>query len=121
VFAVIVVALAVDLSRLFVSLRGAARCRSAALRSNAFHFASDMAGSLIVLAGLAAVSAGFHQGDALAAVLVAAIIFAAAGRLIVENARIVMDTMPAEAHARAHEAISELDADIHRVASRACA
>jgi cation diffusion facilitator family transporter len=112
VFAVIVVALAVDLSRVLVSLRGAARYKSAALRSNAFHFASDMAGSLTVLAGLAAVSAGFHQGDALAALLVAAIIFAVAGRLIVENARILMDTMPAEAHARAHQAITDLHDDI---------
>ena len=112
VFAVIVVALAVDLSRVLVSLRGAARYKSAALCSNAFHFASDMAGSLTVLAGLAAVSAGFHQGDALAALLVAAIIFAAAGRLIIENARILMDTMPAEAHARAHQAIADLDDDI---------
>jgi cation diffusion facilitator family transporter len=87
VFAVIVVALAVDLSRVLVSLRGAARYKSAALRSNAFHFAADMAGSLAVLAGLVAVSAGFHRGDALAALLVAAIIFSAAARLIVENAR----------------------------------
>ena len=112
VFAVIVVALAVDLSRVSVSLRGAARYKSAALRSNAFHFAGDMAGSLIVLAGLAVVSAGFHQGDAVAALIVAAIIFAAAGRLIVENARVLMDTMPAEAHARAHQAITDLDDDI---------
>jgi len=112
VFGVIVVALAVDLSRVVISLRGAARYKSAALRSNAFHFASDMAGSLAVLAGLAAVSAGFHQGDALAALVVATIIFAAAARLIVENARILMDTMPAEAHARAHQAITELDDDI---------
>jgi cation diffusion facilitator family transporter len=112
VFGVIVVALAVDLSRVLVSLQGATRYRSAALRSNAFHFAGDMAGSLAVLAGLAAVSAGFHQGDALAALLVAAIIFAAAARLIVENARVLMDTMPAEAHARAHQAITGLDDDI---------
>jgi cation diffusion facilitator family transporter len=112
VFAVICVALAVDLSRVLVSLRGAAQYKSAALRSNAFHFASDMAGSLTVLAGLVAVRAGFHQGDALAALLVAAIIFAAAGRLIVENARVLMDTMPAEAHARAHQAITDLDDDI---------
>ena len=96
VFAVIVVALALDLSRVLVSLGGAARYKSAALRSNAFHFAGDMAGSLAVLAGLAVVSAGFHQGDALAALLVAAIIFSAAARLIVENARVLMDTMPAE-------------------------
>jgi cation diffusion facilitator family transporter len=112
VFAVIVVALAVDLSRVTVSLHGAARYKSAALRSNAFHFAGDMAGSLAVLGGLAAISAGFHQGDSLAALVVAAIIFAAAGRLIVENARVLMDTMPAEAHARAHQAITDLDDDI---------
>ena len=90
VFAVIAVAFAVDVSRVLVSLRGASRYRSAALRSNAFHFASDMAGSLTVLAGLAAVRAGFHQGDSVAALLVAALIFSASARLIVENARILM-------------------------------
>jgi cation diffusion facilitator family transporter len=112
VFAVVVMALAVDASRVLTSLRGAARYRSAALRSNAFHFAADMAGSVVVLAGLIAVSAGFQDADALAALLVAAIIFSAAARLIVENARVLMDTMPAEAHARAHQAITELDDDI---------
>lgn len=112
VFAVVAVALAVDLARVLVSVRGAARYKSAALRSNAFHFAGDMAGSLAVLIGLVAVSAGFHQGDSLAALLVAAIIFAAGARLIIENARVLMDTTPAEAHARAHLAITDLDDDI---------
>jgi cation diffusion facilitator family transporter len=112
VFAVIVLALAVDLSRVLVSLRGASRYRSAALRSNAVHFAGDAAGSLAVLLGLAALSAGFHEGDAVAALIVSAIIFVAAARLIGENARVLMDTMPAEAHARAHQAITELDEDI---------
>jgi cation diffusion facilitator family transporter len=108
VFIVIVIALAVDVSRVLVSLRGAQRYRSAALRSNAFHFAGDMAGSLAVLVGLVAVSAGFHGGDAIAALIVAAIIFTAAGRLIYENARVLMDTTPTEAHARAHAAITDL-------------
>jgi cation diffusion facilitator family transporter len=108
VFAVIAIALAVDVSRVIVSLRGATRYKSAALRSNAFHFAGDMAGSLAVLVGLVAVRAGFDQGDALAALLVAAIIFSAAARLIFENARVLMDTTPAEAHARVHAAISDL-------------
>jgi divalent metal cation (Fe/Co/Zn/Cd) transporter len=67
-----------------------------------------MAGSVAVLAGLVAVSAGFHQGDAIAALIVAALIFAAAGRLIFENARVLMDTTPAEAHERAYEAITDL-------------
>jgi cation diffusion facilitator family transporter len=108
VFAVIAIALGIDASRVLISLRGAEMYKSAALRSNAFHFAGDMAGSFAVLAGLVAVSAGFHQGDSIAALLVAAIIFFAAGRLIVENARVLMDTTPAEAHARAHAAISDL-------------
>src|ERR1035437_9229354 len=87
-FAVIAVALIVDLSRTMISVRSARRYGSAALRSNAFHFAGDMAGSLTVLVGLLLVHAGFMQGDSIAALLVAAIIGAAAARLVVENANI---------------------------------
>ena len=108
VFAVIGVALGVDISRVLVSLRGAAKYRSAALRSNAFHFAGDMAGSIAVLVGLIAVRAGVHQGDAIAALVVAGIIFAASARLIYENAQVLMDTTPAEAQALAHAAIEQL-------------
>jgi cation diffusion facilitator family transporter len=108
IFLVIGLALLVDASRITVSVRTARTYRSAALRSNAFHFAGDMAGSLAVLAGLIAVRAGFEQGDAVAALVVAAIIFAAAGRLIYENARVLMDTTPADARAQAEAAISEL-------------
>ena len=108
VFAVIGLALLIDVSRIVVSRRTARRYRSAALRSNAFHFAGDMAGSLAVLCGLTAVAAGFAAGDAVAALVVACIIFAAAGRLIYENARVLMDTTPAEAQALARHAIADL-------------
>jgi divalent metal cation (Fe/Co/Zn/Cd) transporter len=94
IFAVIGVALLVDVSRIGVSLHTARRYRSAALRSNAFHFAGDMAGSVAVLGGIVAVRAGFEQGDAVAALVAACIIFMAAGRLIYENARVLMDTTP---------------------------
>jgi cation diffusion facilitator family transporter len=109
VFAVIVVALAVDVSRVLVSLRGAEEYRSAALRSNAFHFAGDMAGSVAVLLGIAAVALGFRQGDAIASLVVAAIIFTAAARLVYENARVLMDTTPLEAQAAAEAAVRALD------------
>lgn len=112
VFAVIGVALVIDVSRIVISLRTAKRYNSAALRSNAFHFAGDMAGSLAVLAGLLAVRAGFEQGDAVAALAVAGIIFAAALRLMYENARVLMDTAPADAQARAEQAIRELGDDL---------
>lgn len=108
VFAVILVALAVDISRTTISLRSARKYRSAALRSNAFHFAGDMAGSLAVLAGLVAVAAGAPAGDAVAALVVASIIFLAAGRLAYENARVLMDTAPLDAQARAEAAITGL-------------
>jgi cation diffusion facilitator family transporter len=109
VFAVIGVALAVDISRTAISLRSAREYKSAALRSNAFHFAGDMAGSFAVLLGIGAVALGFQQGDAIASLLVAAIIFTAASRLIYENARVLMDTSPLEAQAEAEAAIRALD------------
>jgi cation diffusion facilitator family transporter len=108
VFLVIGVALVVDVSRIVVSTRTAKKYKSAALRGNAFHFAADMAGSLAVLGGLLAVRAGFEQGDAIAALVVAAIIFGAAGRLIYENARVLMDTAPADAQGSAEAAIRAL-------------
>ncbi len=111
-FAVIAVAVIVDLSRTTVARRVAKQYESAALRSNAFHFAGDMAGSLAVLAGLLAVRAGFAQGDSIAALLVAVIIFATALRLIAENANVLMDRTPSEAREAAERAIADLGADI---------
>jgi cation diffusion facilitator family transporter len=112
VFLVIAIALVVDVTRITVSLRTAKKYKSAALRGNAFHFAGDMAGSIAVLCGLIAVRAGFQAGDAVAALVVALIIFGAAGRLIYENARVLMDTAPADAQARAEAAIRALDDDV---------
>ena len=48
VFAVIGTALVIDINRVVISMRTSRRYRSAALRSNRFHFARDLAGSLAV-------------------------------------------------------------------------
>jgi cation diffusion facilitator family transporter len=112
VFTVISLAIALNISRALVSQRSARRYRSAALRSNSFHFAGDVAGSVAVLIGLISVRAGFQDGDAIAALLVAVIIFGAAGRLIFENAQVLLDTAPPAAEAVAREAIVALGPDI---------
>ncbi len=112
VFVVIAFALAIDVSRVSVSIRSARRYRSAALRSNAFHFGGDMLGSVAVLAGLIAVSSGFERGDAVAALVVACIIFAAALRLVRDNASVLMDTAPADAAERAEQAVQALGGDV---------
>lgn len=112
VFVVIAVALVVDVSRTTVSVRTSRRYGSPALRSNAFHFASDLAGSVAVLIGLLLVRAGFAQADSIAALVIATIVLAAAMRLIAENANVLMDRTPAEAMEAAERAIAGLEPDI---------
>jgi cation diffusion facilitator family transporter len=111
-FAVIGVALIVDVGRTTASLTAARRYSSPALRSNAFHFAADMVGSLAVLAGLLAVDAGFEQGDSVAALIVAVITILTASRLIEENANVLMDRTPSEAREAAARAIADVGADV---------
>jgi cation diffusion facilitator family transporter len=118
VFVVIAIALAVDLTRTVISLRTARRYGSPALRANGFHFAGDMAGSVVVLIGLLLVRAGFAGGDASAALVIAAIILATAARLIAENANVLMDRTPAEAREAAERALARLEPDIELVRLR---
>ncbi len=118
VFAVIAIALAVDLIRTVVSLRTARHYGSPALRANGFHFAVDMAGSIVVLIGLLLVRAGFAQGDAIAALVIATIILATAARLVAENANVLMDRTPEEAREAAELALARLEPNIELVRLR---
>ncbi len=111
-FAVLGIALALDVARIRASLTGARRASSPALRANALHFAGDMFGTLVVLAGLLAVKAGASQADSIAALVVAAIIFAAAVRLIAVNANVLMDRAPSQARGAAVAAIAGIGEDI---------
>jgi cation diffusion facilitator family transporter len=110
--AVVALALVLEVGRMSFALVVARRFESPALRSNASHFLADMVGSLAVLAGLLAVQAGFEDGDSVAALLVAAIIFVTAGRLIAENANVLMDRAPEQARVAAEHALAALSADI---------
>src|SRR5918995_948801 len=107
--AVVGLVLAIDLARTVVSLRTAKRYRSEALRSNALHFGSDFAGTLAVLAGLIAATAGFPEGDSIAALFVAALVLVAASRLIRRNVDVLMDRAPAAAEEAARAAIGAIE------------
>jgi cation diffusion facilitator family transporter len=109
VFAVVVVVIAIDVSRTVISLRTARRFRSEALRSNALHFGSDLVGTLAVLAGLVAAAAGFQEGDSVAALFVAALVLVAAGRLMRRNVDVLMDRAPAELEEAARAAIARIE------------
>ncbi len=108
-FAAIALVIAIDASRTTISARAARRYRSDALLANAFHFGSDLVGTLAVLAGLSAAALGFPEGDAIAALFVAALVVAAATRLVRRNVNVLMDWAPLDAEAAARAAIAELD------------
>ncbi len=112
VFAVLAVVIAIDLTRAITSLRGARRHRSAALAGNALHFAGDLGGTVAVLVGLVLVRAGYEEADSVAALLVAALVLVAAGRLMRQNVDVLMDRSPARAQAAARNAIEVLDPSV---------
>jgi cation diffusion facilitator family transporter len=108
-FLVVALVLAIDLSRTVVSWRAARRYESEALRSNALHFGSDLAGTLAVLAGLGAAAAGYPDADSLAALFVAGLVLLAAGRLIRRNVDVLMDRAPADVEEAARAAIRGIE------------
>jgi cation diffusion facilitator family transporter len=97
VLAVVVIVIAIDLGRSLASHRAAHRYESAALHANALHFTLDMVGSVAVLIGLVLVHAGHPQADSIAALLVAALVLAAAGRLMRRSVQVLMDSAPSGA------------------------
>ena len=108
-FVVVAAVLVIDVSRTVVSSRAARRYRSAALASNALHFGSDFLGTSAVLVGLIGVRAGWQRSDSVAALFVAALVLAAAVRLMRRNVDVLMDRAPAEAADAARTAIARID------------
>jgi cation diffusion facilitator family transporter len=107
-FVVVGIVIAVDASRASVSWRASRRYRSAALSSNALHFASDLAGSVAVLLGLLIARAGYPNGDSVAALFVAVLVLLAAARLARRNVDVLMDRAPADEEEAAAAAIRAL-------------
>lgn len=93
-FAVLIISIVVDINRV-MSLRKVAReTGSQALAADALHFASDLAGSVLVFLGLVAALFGFKYGDALAAIGVAAFIAIAGWRLGRQTINTLVDSAP---------------------------
>jgi cation diffusion facilitator family transporter len=120
---VIGVVIVVDVTRTIASARVARRYGSAAIASNALHFASDLGGSFAVLIGLLLVRAGYGNADAVAALFVAVIVLFAAVRLMRRNVDVLMDLAPVAAEEAARQAIVDLrpSVDLRRLRMRQAA
>jgi cation diffusion facilitator family transporter len=100
-FAVMVSSIVVDVSRSRALARAARSTGSQALEADALHFRVDVWSSCTVLGGLAAVWAGRRWGmpllfmaDAVAAILVAAIVLTVGGRLAKRAVDALLDRAP---------------------------
>ena len=107
-FVVLGVVIATDLSRMVASGRSARRYGSPALAANAVHFASDLVGSLAVLAGTILVAAGHPVGDAIAGVLVALLVIGLALRLMWQSVEVLMDRTSTDAESAIRVALAGL-------------
>jgi cation diffusion facilitator family transporter len=118
-FVVLGIVIAVDASRAIISRRAARRFQSAALASNALHFASDLGGSLAVVVGLVLVALGEPDADAIAALIVAAIVLVAATRLASQSIEVLMDRADADAERAVRAAMEEFgDVEVRRLRAR---
>ena len=117
-FAVLGVVIVLDAFRASASWRASRRFHSAALASNALHFASDFAGTLAVIVGLIFVAAGEPKADAIAAIVVALVVLVAAARLARQSIDVLMDRSSAEADEHIRAALADQPVEVRRVRIR---
>ncbi len=120
-FVVLGIVIAVDAARATLSYRAAREHHSAALESNALHFASDLLGTLAVVVGLAFVAAGEPRADSVAALLVAVIVLFAAGRLVKRSIDVLMDRASEDAERAVRRALEGQRVEVRRLRVRQAA
>ncbi len=108
-FVVIIVAVAVDISRSRALGRVARKHNSQALEADALHFSSDVWSSLVVLFGLGCVALGIAWVDSAAAITVALLVLFVSYRLGKRTIDALMDRVPEGASARFTEAAGSVE------------
>ena len=104
-FVVLILDIAVNLWRARALHHAARETKSQALAADALHFASDVLGSLAVIAGLALIGLGYAWGDAVAAATVAIVIALLGMRLARSTVETLVDRAPEGAAEKAAAAI----------------
>ncbi len=119
-FVVLLIDIAVNFWRARALHRAARDTQSQALAADALHFASDVLGSVAVIAGLALTGLGYWWGDSVAAVAVAVMIAALGLRLARSTVETLLDRAPEGASEKARDAIRSVPGvvDVDRVRVR---
>jgi cation diffusion facilitator family transporter len=109
VLAVIVASILIDYNRSRALQRTAERTQSDALAADALHFRADMWSSCAVFVGLLLSWYGFHQADAIAALVVAVFVAKAAWGLGQRTLATLLDAAPAGVTAQLSKIASDVD------------
>jgi cation diffusion facilitator family transporter len=127
-FAVMATSIVVDLSRSRMLYRAARQHKSEALEADAMHFSTDIWSSAVVIVGLAAIVIGDHvarldfldYADAVAAILVGAVVLQVSVKLGLRTIYTLLDTAPAGLEDKIVAAVEALPsvANCHRVRIR---
>ncbi len=108
-FAVMAISIVIDISRSRALYRAAKRHRSQALEADALHFASDIFSSLVVIAGLAGYAyLDFPLADAMAALVVSALVIIVSLRLGLRTINVLLDRAPDGLHRRIRRAVEDI-------------
>jgi cation diffusion facilitator family transporter len=118
-FVVLLLDIAVNLWRASALHRAARATKSQALAADALHFASDVLGSVAVIAGLALSALGYAWGDAAAAIGVALAISVLGLRLTRSTVETLLDRAPDGVAEKATAAIKALPGVVDVVRLRA--
>lgn len=116
-FAVIGITIITDIWRSRILLRVARKYRSRALEADAQNFRADLLSSTAVLLGLTLVAVGRATGnggfldraDAVAALMVAGIIFYKSGELLLGSVNVLIDRAPENLEEEVREAVASVD------------
>jgi len=93
-YIVIVTSIVVDFTRSRALMKAAKKHNSQALEADAIHFSTDIWSSAVVLLGLICANIGWHSADAIAALVVAAIVIYVCIRLGQRAISVLLDRAP---------------------------
>ena len=95
-YIVVITSIVIDVNRSRMLYRVAKKHNSQALEADALHFSTDIWSSAVVLFGLICVNFGFFAADAVAALLVAAIVLLVSYKLGKKAVDVLLDRAPEE-------------------------
>jgi cation diffusion facilitator family transporter len=93
-YIVVVTSIVIDFSRSRALMKAARKHNSQALEADAIHFSTDIWSSAVVLLGLICANIGWHYADAIAALVVAAIVIYVCFRLGKSAISVLLDRAP---------------------------